>query len=745
MAKRKRICNLETKLNFVRPITICLILLLGLGGSLRGAHLVGGELTYRCLGNNDYEVKLTIYRDCASSGAPFDDPAILTIYDGAKNFINNYYLPYENRGQLPVTAPNNCTSLPSFVCTEKGIYRDTVNLPPSATGYSMSYQRCCRNATISNIPASGTWGNTYTADIPPNDTACNSSPSFNSDPPVALCRGLPVNLDLSVSESDGDSIRYSLCSALHGGGNSAPQGPNSPRPDTAQAPPYQQVPFSNGYSATNPINSSPSFAIDPQSGILSGRPTLAGQFVFAICVREFRNGQLVSTIRRDFQFNVTNACTGPAAVIAGQDVDSSSLCTGKTVTFRENSLNSSSLFWDFGDPNNPNDTSSQASPTYTYSDTGTYRVMLVADPGGNCSDTAYADYRVYDSVSVSFQLPEVVCYDSHQLDLNAQGNFSPNADLDWNFGGATSAGFSAEGTSLSDLRFDQPGRYIITLRAEDFRCSSTFRDTIKVAPRPQLKHSVPQREACVPATVHFRDSSQSPATIQHYWEFGDGTTSRQASPSHTYRSSGTFSIYHRIISPTGCGDTVEETFSNQIQVYESPRSDLQIQPRVSDIHEPIFELRAPDSLSANEQTITIFPNGREVRNLKRERFEAPDTGYFYFLHISQNNEGCSDTLRDSVYVEQPIHIFMPDAFTPNGDGTNDKYKYVVTGVAQFELRILNRWGEIVYIGDDTQEAWDGRDLNGQKVPQGSYSYVLIADIPREGRVEKRTGSILVIR
>ena len=76
-------------------------------------------MTYRCLGNNNYEVTLIIYRDCLSTGAQFDSHAVISVYDKYNVLVANDSVPLLRINQLPLIAPNNCTSLPQTVCTPK--------------------------------------------------------------------------------------------------------------------------------------------------------------------------------------------------------------------------------------------------------------------------------------------------------------------------------------------------------------------------------------------------------------------------------------------------------------------------------------------------------------------------------------------------------------------------------------------------------------------------------------------------
>ncbi len=710
---------------------------------LRAAHLVGGELSYTCLGNNRYAFRLVIYRDCASSGAPFDAPAVISIYDGNANFVANRNVFYRFRSNLPITAPNACTSLPPFVCTERAVYLDTFNLPTNSSGYVVSHQRCCRNNSIGNIPAPGTWGNTFTVEIPPGGI-CNSSPRFASPPPVALCLNYPVRLDLSALEPDGDSLEYSLCELLHGGGNSQNPGPLSPRPDTALPPPYPRVPFGNGFSVGYPIVSNPPFTINPRTGILRGRPTQVGQYVFAICVKEYRNGQLLSTVRRDFQFNVTGSCQGTAAVIVDQDRDSSSLCSGKTINFQELCVNANTYLWDFGDPNTTADTSTLPNPTYTYADTGVYRVRLIANPASTCSDTTFALFAVFDSVRVEFAFEEEACFDLHELNFRTLGAFSPGAQFRWDFGAQTNQGATSNLREPLNLRYLQPGLKVIRLTVTDFECQATFRDTLHLYPRPELRHVVPRLAQCAPVQVQFEDSSVYAGAVSHFWSFGDGTSSIEASPLHLYEEPGTYTVRHRLITREGCLDTLEETFTNQIKVYPVPQAKILAEPQMASIYDPRFYLtdRSQEAVSS----VTFLPDGRRISNGDSFVFMAPDTGWFTVVHQVENQFGCQSLDSVSFYVEPPLNFFIPNAFTPNNDGQNDRFSFVLTGIGRFEMLIFNRWGEVVYEGRAGQPDWDGRDQKtGNPLPAGVYSYLLSAEIPREGKTEVIRGFVTLIR
>ena len=120
----------------------------------KAAHLVGGEISYKCISTgtngNTYQIRLTIYRDCNSSGAPFDMQAQITIY-GGPNQNTVVQTVMVGRGAIvgiPAVVNNPCLQTPPNVCTEKATYTTNVTLQPATHGYTITYQRCCRNNTI---------------------------------------------------------------------------------------------------------------------------------------------------------------------------------------------------------------------------------------------------------------------------------------------------------------------------------------------------------------------------------------------------------------------------------------------------------------------------------------------------------------------------------------------------------------------------------------------------------------------
>jgi len=331
-------------------------------------------MTYTCLGNNQYEVILTVFRDCINGNpnAFFDNPASIGIFDVDNNLItsvaNNGQILIElmNDDTLNPVLTNPCLVVPPNVCVHTSTYRSVVELPFRLGGYQLAYQRCCRNQTIVNIIDPLASGATYGVTITEEALLeCNSSAKF-----------------------DNDSIVYKLCAPLLGASPELPlpQPPNPPPYDIVNwiAPPYGVENMLNGFAGGAPLS------IDQDSGLLTGLPNTIGQFVVGICLEEYRNDEIISTTRRDFQYNV-GVCGETISSFFTPEV----ICNDQLlVSFDNQSANADQFFWDFNDPLNPDAFSTASDPTYAYSDTGTYQIMLIAEPGNPCVDTFFQTVSV---------------------------------------------------------------------------------------------------------------------------------------------------------------------------------------------------------------------------------------------------------------------------------------------------------------------------------------------------------------
>ena len=459
-----------------------LILCLGLLflPAAKSAHLIGGEITYTCLPGFKYVIELRMFRDCAGGGAPYDDPVNISIFENGNNLVQKMTIPLGKVRRVDYNPTDDpCVIIPSGLCASYTTYRDTVILPPKPGGYTIVHQRCCRNAIISNLVNPGDIGNTYSTKIPSMDTTCNSSPRFDSIIPSALCLKQKINLRINASDPDGDSISYGLCQIYKGGGTQGGSGCDAVVPDPPCPGPFQPVDWAGNFNEFNPLPAKPAFAINHSTGEITGKPTQTGTYVMGICLTEWRNGQPLSQVRLDYQFNIAN-CKDPVSDMLTAQEEPEILCDGLSVQFKSQVKNASSVLWKFDDPTATDDTSRDPNPTYTYPYLGRYNVKLIANPYTNCADTVVEEFHLKYLVDPKIITSGVFCYTGQDIQIGTVGPYPRNSSYEWRFGADADTSF-ATGLNPPRVTWDSPGYKPITFTVRWDSCSRSSTDSVFIS------------------------------------------------------------------------------------------------------------------------------------------------------------------------------------------------------------------------------------------------------------------------
>ncbi len=706
-------------------------------------HIIGGVISYEHKGNGRYIFKMRIYRDCKGidQGAPFDGEnqndkgAIIGIF---KETNGGYQVAGELREKLltknnidPPTYP--CISTPPDACVEEGIYEFEYTIPdfPSKSAYHIVYQRCCRNNTITNIVAPQNAGATYEVVITSEAQAVgNSSPVFKNFPPTVICANLPISIDHSATDAEGDSLYYRFCNPLYGGGPDIGSGVNNcktgARPDPTCPPPYDEVIFKGGYSAVNPMGFF-SMSINAKTGLLTGDVKQLGQYVVGICVEEYRNGKLLSKIFRDFQFNIATCNILVDANIASDTIVAKRLiinsCGSAKVTFDNKSTDKSKISayeWEFNILGQIQ-TSKEERPTITFPGLGKYTGRLIANPGLKpCTDTAYFEVNVYPDIEAKFKYAYDTCVAGPVkfTDLSSTGSGQMKS-WKWEFRDG-----NMDKIQNPSHTYKQPGEYNVRLTVQDINgCKESTTRVIRYFPVPSLILVEPDTsQGCQPLAITFNNlSTPIDETYTFDWDLGDGTKSNKLSPSHVYEDVGTYSVKLNLTSPIGCKTSAN--FPNLIVVKGSPTANYSF---------------TPDKLTNFQSTATFtdksidaakwtwqFGQNEGSSASRNPTYTFRDTGFHEVRLIATHPSGCTDTITKTIDVEPIVTYFLPNAFTPNFDGTNDEFRGAgnLFGMNDFRMSIWNRWGERVFDTKDPREAWNGRVNNaGTMSLEGVYVY-----------------------
>jgi gliding motility-associated-like protein len=253
-----------------------------------------------------------------------------------------------------------------------------------------------------------------------------------------------------------------------------------------------------------------------------------------------------------------------------------------------------------------------------------------------------------------------------------------------------------------------------------------------VNPKPII--NAVANNGCVNEPVSFTAQQTDNATniTQWNWTFGNGQTSNQQNPQHTYNNKGTYAVTLTANADNGCSSTVTTipVFINQavaiagndtIAIKDEPLQ-LQGSGGVSYIWSPATGL--------NDATLQ-----NPVAILQDD--------ITYTLTVT-TAEGCEDTDEIKITVFKSSAVYVPTGFTPNGDGLNDLMRPYCAGIRQLDyFTVYNRWGQMVFTTKTIGAGWDGV-FKGSKQSTGTYIWTLRA-VDYAGKVFQLKGMTTLLR
>ncbi|HXB10892.1 MAG TPA: PKD domain-containing protein, partial [Bacteroidia bacterium] len=261
-------------------------------------------------------------------------------------------------------------------------------------------------------------------------------------------------------------------------------------------------------------------------------------------------------------------------------------------------------------------------------------------------------------------------------------------------------------------------------------CGNIIPNTITITVNPLPVINIPPQSgaSCKEVTLHFTDTNRANAGSSYQWDFGDGNKSVQPSPANTYTSSGQYVVTVTVISTKGCSNTASTIVT--INVYPTAEAHFVANPDRASIVNPTIAFI--DNSVQTTQWRWDFGDGG-TSNTENPTHTYTAVGGYKVELFTNNSYGCADSVEDSVYIVPDFRLFIPNAFSPDGDDLNDYFTAKGIGIAQFNMMIFDRWGNLIFITEDINKGWDGRVNGGNKIAQeDTYVYkIQVTDIFQE--------------
>lgn len=285
--------------------------------------------------------------------------------------------------------------------------------------------------------------------------------------------------------------------------------------------------------------------------------------------------------------------------------------------------------------------------------------------------------------------------------------------------------------------------YTVTVTDNCLTPAATAQVTITVNPLPVVSFVADILQGCTPVVTNFTNTTDPALTGNCSWNFGDGNTSNNCVASHTFATPGCYNITLTVTSPAGCVGSL--TQNSYICVFPYPVADFTFGPQPADIMDPEINF-------VNQSTGAIIYDwnfaGLGTSTQVNPTFVFPDEepgSYTVCLEV-ENQHGCIDDICKVVVINDFFTIYVPNAFTPDGDGKNDVFFAFVDGIvpSSFELMIFNRWGDLIFTTNDPNGFWDGMH-RGQKAQQDVYVWKIKLKDNVEGKKRSYYGHVSLLR
>lgn len=722
--------------------------------SVKGNHILGGDLTYTHVGGLTYKLTLSLYGQCGSQqGSAFDSlptakPKVIIRNNNTD--VATIQLDIDPNSIAEITPV--CKQLLGFTkCSDpnstipgvkKFVYSKTYTLNAVSADWKFIFDGnlgvtfAGRGSTITNVDSVGSQLLYLVAELNNASVAANNSATFTTIPTPFFCASIYNEYNQGAIDAENDSLQFDLVPALNAG------------------VPVVYVP---GYSAIHPVSvANNDFTFNQQTGQMNFTPDILQKALVVNKVREFRNGILVGSVMREMTMIVYDVCLNhPATDTITQTKNCTSsagnfinLCLGTdSISFRANysdadgdsvKLTYSGLPTGAALVINNNNTPSPYFNFYWHTanlPVGLYSFYVTTEetncPINNKRTQSFTIRVAQENEVTSSILTPTNCYFRAKVKLNLNYGLLPRTVTISN-----GSGFSKTYTDSTGIIIDSfaTGNYLVSVSSLYLTCldaSTTF--------------------SIVDSGIY---PFTPPLTEPPIYCLGDPDKQLQAIPAnggivHWYDANGILlpgapftntSFVHTVLYfiNQDVGNCSSKLDSVWVIVSDNPVVAVINKTGTACVGDKIL-LQATGA-----QTYVWLPSDQILFNANNEpyiRVMTPSN----FQVIGINEFGCRDTVDFNFTDILPCCMFSyPTAFSPNNDGKNEVWRPVMYGNEDtYELQIFNRYGEVVFLSKTSKEGWDG-SFNGEQQNVGTYYYFLKAKC-LTGHEEEHKGDFLLIR
>lgn len=360
---------------------------------------------------------------------------------------------------------------------------------------------------------------------------------------------------------------------------------------------------------------------------------------------------------------------------------------------------------------------------------GTYTV-IVKDTN-NCTQSFDFDITEPPVLTATYTFVEPLCFGYSDGSLTAvpTGGTPPYA-YNWSNGGTQA--------TISNI---PAGDYSVTI-TDSNNCTFLLDCTLGQPDQFDVTFVADSTVGCDPFTVHFTNTSDEQFSCS--WDFGDGNTASGCDVSHTYLNADCYDVTLTIQTDIGCENSA--TYTDYICVNPTPTAALNADP--TELFVSMGETNITNLSSGAVSYIWDLGDGTDLQTYYEPGLHTyPD----YFLDqytvtlIAISDQGCADTAKIVIEMDNELIMYIPNAFTPDGDEFNNVFKPVFpAAVSSYDFVIYNRWGQRIFESHDTEIGWDGT-YNGNMVQDGTYIWTVKVITKHSAKPVVKQGTVSLLR
>ena len=355
---------------------------------------------------------------------------------------------------------------------------------------------------------------------------------------------------------------------------------------------------------------------------------------------------------------------------------------------------------------------------------GTYTVTITDASG--CSSTATAAVGLNNNLTFSKGNDTTIC-EGGSAQLIATSNAT---DFTWTPAAALNNSSIANPVSTPTIST----QYTVTATLGSCSVRGIINVTVKPAPIP---NAGPDADICFGQTAQLSASGGT----SYQWTPSIYLSSAVSPNPIVIQPQQTIQYVLQVKDADGCSSLV----TDDVFVKITPPIEVTVTPRDSVVAEG-------DQIQLNATSIGTSYSWSNPSTLSNPDISNPvavipkgSTGNIYtYIVTASTSSGCSDTASVTLKVQKGPDIYLPNAFTPNGDGNNDRFHPLTVGIKEINyFRVFNRWGQMIFSSSAFNEGWDGR-LGGVEQPVGTYVW-MVQGITADDRVISKKGTVVLIR